>query len=368
MLLRKIAASLLPGKAYKVLAGFAQRLRQRRLAVKAMLFRLPPPMLRMVRRWLYPEVLSIFLTTRCNLRCFICNRHDHKGEDLQFENIYKLKNAIRYASVIDLTGWGECFLYPRFDDVLRYIFSLNGSRNLIQISTNGTLLSRSRAELLKGHIRSIVISVNAASAATYNRDMEQGDYQKTLASIRVFLAALNQSERSRVRLHFVAHRDNYHEIPDFVRLAQSVGVTSVSVGHYLVDREGREEYALLANKDGYNAAVSQAEKIGRELGVVLQARSFFSEGKEGNVKCYDPVSACFIRISGDVSPCCYCGSYSIGNVYRNDFESVWFGEEYARLRRVRHLPACKTCSPLISFDDPRAHLTAYYKEKDSQVL
>jgi len=65
-----------------------------------------------IRRYKYPRIVYIFLTTRCNLRCFICRRENFKSEELEFNNILKLEKAIRYADTIDLTGWGECLIYP----------------------------------------------------------------------------------------------------------------------------------------------------------------------------------------------------------------------------------------------------------------
>jgi len=87
----------------------------------------------------YPSVLAIFLTTKCNLRCLICRREGVTGENMGFENIYKLEKAIRFAQIIDLTGWGEPLIYPKFEDVLNYIFSINEGE-VIQITTNGTKL------------------------------------------------------------------------------------------------------------------------------------------------------------------------------------------------------------------------------------
>jgi len=87
----------------------------------------------------YPSTLAIFLTTNCNLRCFICRREGFKGQNLEFENIFKLINPIRFAKTIDLTGWGEPFIYPKFVEILDFIYSINPMK-LIQITTNGTRL------------------------------------------------------------------------------------------------------------------------------------------------------------------------------------------------------------------------------------
>lgn len=312
----------------------------------------------------YPSFLSIFLTTRCNLKCFICNRDDFKGEDLKFENVYKLVNAIKNAKKVDLTGWGECLLYPRFNDVLEYIYSLNSNKDLIFITTNGTRLSEHTADLLNGHLNMLIISLNAATAETYNRDMKNGNFDKTLSAIRAFLSKLEPQELYKVKLHFVAHSENIHEIPEFVDLAKRLGIAAVSIGHFLISRPKNFRYSLLHVKDQYNLAVDQALNLGRKLGVFVTARKFYSEGPRPNNECRSPFEQCFIGVDGKVSPCCFSGGHYMGNVYETSFEDVWFGEEYRKLREKRYLSCCRTCVPFTPFDEDNAHFTAHFKETD----
>lgn len=228
----------------------------------------------------YPLFLSIFLTTRCNLRCFVCNRDGHKGKDLEFENIYKLANAIKHAKKVDLTGWGECFLYPRFEEVLNYIYSLNSKEDLIFITTNGTRLSKRIAGLLTGRLNFFLISLNAATPETYNRDMQNGDFEKTLAGIQSFLSGLSEKDHSKLELHFVAHAENFHEIPDFVVLANKLGIPAVSIGNYLISRVERFWYSLLHVKEEYNLMIDRARDLGGKLGVSVAGHKFFTETKK----------------------------------------------------------------------------------------
>lgn len=335
-----------------------------RETARRFLLRRPVSLMNRYPGLLYPKVLSICLTTRCNLRCFICRREDVRVQDLDFGNLPRLKNAIRHASTIDLTGWGECLVYPKFEEVLSYILSLNGRDGLIQITSNGTLLSGRIAALLAGHMRRMNISLNAACEETYNREMKHGDFGKTMRNIRGFASALGEGDRRKINFHFVAHTENFREIPDFIRLARDTGVSSVTIGQYLVGIEEHHRFSLLNAKEEYNAVLHDADRLARELGVLLVARRFFGEEAAAGFECNDPYDACFVEVDGRVGPCCFCGSYRIGNVFESGFESVWFGEGYRKLRERRYLPACRSCSPFIPFDDPGAHFTAYLKEKE----
>lgn len=335
-----------------------------REARRDMLLRRPVSFLGRYPAGLYPRFLSICLTTRCNLRCFICRREGHRGGDLDFGKLDFLSNAIRNAAVIDLTGWGECLLYPRFDDVLGRVFSLNGRGSLIRITTNGTRLSRELGRLLSGRLHGLVVSLNAASPETYAREMPPGDLGKTLDGVREFLSALTPADRAKVVFHFVAHAGNFGEIPDFVRLARAAGVPTVNVGQYLVDIPEHHGYTLLNVREAYDRVAGEARALGRELGVAVFARRFGEKDGRGGSACRDPYDSCFVEMDGRVGPCCFCGTWRIGNAFEAGFEAVWFGPAYRRLRRERHLPACRTCSPFLPFDDPRTHFTAHFKERE----
>jgi len=357
----------LPERMYdSVLAGY-RILRDRlpdREAIRRLLLRRSGSRNGRYPGWLYPKLLSICLTTRCNLRCFICRREEVRGRDLEFGNLPRLEHAIRHAETIDLTGWGECLVYPKFEEALSYILSRNGRDGLIQITSNGTLLSGRIAALLAGHIRRVNLSLNAAREETYNREMQHGDFGKTMRNIRAFADALGEEDRRRINFHFVAHTENFREIPEFLRLARDTGISSVSIGQYLVGIAEHHRFSLLNAMEEYNEVLCESDRLARELGVHLAARRFFGEEAAPAFECNDPYDACFVEVDGRVGPCCFCGSYRIGNVFESGFEAVWFGEEYRKLRKRRYLPACRSCSPFIPFHDPAAHFTAYLKEQE----
>jgi len=352
----KFIKRTLPLPVFRAIKRFYELSSPRRL-----IFLLPH---KLFSRYQYPQLLTLTLTTRCNLQCFICRREEFRGEDLEFENIYKLKKAIARARWVMLRGFGEPLLYPRFDDVLDYIYSLNPRKDLIQITTNGTRLSKQIADLLRGHLHSITISLNAAAPETYNRDMKNGKFHKTLNAIQDFFSGLDKKDRGKVTLFFVAHTRNFRELPDFVMLAKELGISSVSVGQYLVGSPEHSQYSLFHVKEEYNAIVEQAQSLGKELGIVFFARRrFFNEKRLSPRQCLSPFTECLIEVKGTASPCCYCGSYRIGNVFETNFESVWFSEDYRQLRKKRHLEACRNCILFLPLDDYRTHFTPSFQEK-----
>jgi molybdenum cofactor biosynthesis enzyme MoaA len=79
-----------------------------------------------------------------------CRLQNYKGTSIEFDEIRKLESAIRNARVIDVTGWGEPFFYPRLQEVVEYILSVNtDTPHLIQVTSNGTLLSSKWGQLAR---------------------------------------------------------------------------------------------------------------------------------------------------------------------------------------------------------------------------
>lgn len=342
----------------------------------------------------YPSKLTLALTDRCNLKCFICTREEFeaesggRGEHLPQDCLHAMAEPIRHAEIIQLSGFGETFLYPKFEESLRFIYDLNPRDNLIYLISNGTLLSRKWGELLDGRLNYLAISLNAANPQQYREDMhpylykytretapaayrgkrfaEDNDrerpceFEKVLAAISDFMSALGPESRKRVGLHYVVHAENFAQMPDFVELAHRLGVSVVDFNPYLVNRIEHIDYSLYFHKEAYNRALDEAQALARRYGIRAQGRHFgqetkreFNQGRD----CQWPSEQSLVMTRGNISACCFSGGDFMGHIFQEgrSFEDIWFGQGYARLRRERYLSACQTCNLFQTFDDWRTH-------------
>jgi hypothetical protein len=85
--------------------------------------KLPPSL----RRFSYPAFLSVALNTHCNAACFFCREADYKGELVNFDDLPRLDEGVRNARVLEFTGWGEPFFYPRLAEVIERWIALNAT-------------------------------------------------------------------------------------------------------------------------------------------------------------------------------------------------------------------------------------------------
>jgi MoaA/NifB/PqqE/SkfB family radical SAM enzyme len=317
-------------------------------------------------RYTYPPVISIALSSHCNAACFFCRTAEYKGTSIEFDEIKKLESAIRNARVVDLTGWGEPFFYPRLREVVEYILSVNTSTpHLIQVTSNGTLLSKDWGKLLAGKINNVIISMNAGSSATYAEQMAYKNNRftldRTIESIREFMGELTIADRSRVILHMVANTGNFREISPMMSVAKELGITYVNVGNFICADAAHMSKTLWNVKEEYNAEIENARKFGAEIGVGINARTFFVDEKKqmGAELCVAPFDQFFIEMQGTTAPCCFMGGERMGNVYQDGFEAVWFSDLMNKLRADRFLPPCKVCTVFTPFDDQASHISAF---------
>ena len=292
-----------------------------------------------------------------------------------------------------MTGFGETFLHPQLGEALDYIYSINPRRDLIEFVSNGTLLTRAWGEKLDKRLNNLAISLNAALPETYKRDMypylyrytrqsapeayrgkqfaeDNGrerpcQFERTVGRIADFMSGLGPQSARRVALHYVVHRDNIDEMPEFVRLAKNLGISLVNFTHYMVNRVENIDFSVFFQKQRYNAAVDGAVVLGRELGVTVNARRFFEEeirSFDAERDCRWPIEQAIVFTPGQTAPCCHIGGVDLGNAFEKGFEAVWNGEPYRKLRRERWLNACQNCILFQTFDDWKAHFHPLVKQ------
>jgi radical SAM protein with 4Fe4S-binding SPASM domain len=184
-----------------------------------------------------PSINSIFLhiTKRCNLSCKHCYVVGPPDSDLPVSLILRMIDEVQdhRCSSVTLSG-GEPLLHPE----IRTILSYASHKTKLQILTNGTLITKEMAALLGEAVSAIQISVDGSAQEIHDAIRGEGSFDRTMTAVeRLQKAGL----ADRITLSTTIMRQNLHDLPDVIALAERLGIPSV---RFLPLRKSGRAHAL----------------------------------------------------------------------------------------------------------------------------
>ncbi len=171
--------------------------------------------------WPLPKELNLCFDHSCNLACPSCRKsiqvsQDEERRQAEIISALIIDQLVPTAEEITLSGYGDPFASPVYWGLLCHLNSLAAPPRL-RLHTNGQLFTKERwAELpnLHSRVRSVEISVDAATPQTYQINRAGGSFARLLDNL-TFLKELGYP----LTLSMVVQQNNYREIPHFIELA-----------------------------------------------------------------------------------------------------------------------------------------------------
>ncbi len=163
---------------------------------------------------------SIDLTYRCNNNCRHCwlripPTAAEKKEELTFEEI---KSIVDEAKKMGCRRWlisgGEPMLRPDFAEIFDYITANPAS---YIINTNGALITPKIAQLMKRKGMKMVALYGATGGVHDRITRNPGSFEATMRGFRYLKEA-----GAGFIVQLIPMRDNYHQFPEMVKLAESL--------------------------------------------------------------------------------------------------------------------------------------------------
>jgi len=168
-----------------------------------------------------PCHLEVDFSSRCNYRCPMC--HQSKLDMGRFElgpaEIDAIVDSLPYRETVMIAGLGEPLLYPGLGRFLPYLKRYRCGTHLF---TNGELID-SRLGLIKD-IDRISVSLDGATAATFETLRKGGHFDKVVANIRALRAA---APKTCLTTSTMVSKVNLREIAAIVALAGSLSMQQV---------------------------------------------------------------------------------------------------------------------------------------------
>ncbi|GCF10263.1 radical SAM protein [Dictyobacter arantiisoli] len=319
-----------------------------------------------------PRSIYIEPTSRCNEFCQQCPRtllSREDDRDLTFENFLSIVEQFPVLERVVLHGLGEPLLNKDLPRMVRY---LKDRGTYVLFNSNGIALTEARGQaLIDAGLDEYRLSMDGSTRETYAQVRGVDAFDKIWRNVGAFIKLQQAQDASKpaVSLWFTAMRENLHELPGLVNLADVHGVREIYLQRLVYFEEGlaASKQALFHRSSPEELAIiRQAEERCKEHGILFKAagaatplqsviRDFGERPWSG---CQRPYNLTYITSSGNVLSCCFApfGHRSakeyreervLGNIFQESIEQIWHGERYNEFRRAfesdspaRHCAQC----------------------------
>lgn len=288
-----------------------------------------------------PLALFVELTQNCNLRCPMCRFGEKYDPALNMEEevfTRLTEELFPYAHLVDVRGWGESTMLPRFGE---FVARALAHRVQLRLVTNAMVNRRPVWDMMMRAHGIVMVSCDAATPELFAKLRAGGTLDRLTGTVRSLVEARNRHEapRDSVSLNTIASIDNLDELPDIVRLAARLDVASVVV-HPIVT--GLDDPAHLRNDLARTQqAYEDTAEAGRTEGVLVQIGaapdpSLALPEMVRRPACMHPWSYAYVRYDGGVGFCDHLiggdGEFTLGSLRDSSFEEIWNGEKWQALR------------------------------------
>lgn len=193
-----------------------------------------------------PVSMAFALSNRCNLACAMCSPalsstiQRRAGllpladpyDDLFFEDLDAFLPGLRFAKFLG----GEPFLIPGHQRIWDRLVEV-GARPRLHVTTNGTVWTDRVERLLDEFVVDLSVSVDGASAATYEAVRDGADFSVVRRNVERFGSACHRSG-AELRINFCLMPATAHELFDVLAWADGLGapvsvIVVTDTGHAL---------------------------------------------------------------------------------------------------------------------------------------
>lgn len=334
--------------------------------------------------------LSVFIhvNNKCNLKCKMCDAGQANKDSMFYKNlvgeetdtmpieVFKIIiDKIKHFKPFIGIPATEPLLYPYLIPAIEYVTS-HSLR--CSIATNGTLLESMAGDIVKTGLTKIIISLDGPTDIHDRIRGVEGTYKNVLAGIiRLDAAKKNIGNKNpSIYINYVISEDNYSKITEFIKgfPLDIVKQIDFRVMFYCTDKIAKKHNDIFGKKyDATSACLSGGIDLSKINTDILyeqikeavskygkKCKFFFNLGREelrlyyhepevfiDSTKCVFPWYTMQVSTNGDVIPPQRCYHNVFGNIYKEDFGTVWNGnkmQDFRKdLRKIGRFPACTRC-------------------------
>ncbi|MCL2718846.1 MAG: SPASM domain-containing protein [Lachnospiraceae bacterium] len=251
-----------------------------------------------------PRVVSLEVTTRCQLDCIYCTKDKNQLSDLDINKTEASANNLENIEHIIICGIGESFCYPK---IYELIWKL--SRFKIWIITNGGVPIDFKKLNKEKNVKSIIFSIDTASEEDMNlicRNYNFNILSKNLSELIKHPDIVGS-------INSTINHINLFKLENLISFSRKNNLQAINFSLPIGEIDFIKSNSVIIRQQMKNVV-----KKSLPMGVIIS--NFY------RVNCNTKKSIVpNIRINGDIFPCCN-GLYKgvkIGNIYHDNLGKVW---------------------------------------------
>ena len=289
--------------------------------------------------------LIVTLSSRCNLRCIMCEvcRTDWEIPPKALEQITEV---FPYLENISWQG-GEPFLLEYFGSFFSRAASFKNIKQTIV--TNGLLISEAWAEKLVNNNVELTFSIDGLTRQVYEHIRRGAAFDNVIRSVKLVnrMRKNNPSSRITTRLHVVIMKSNYHQLGEFVDFAKEYEFQALHLMPVQGEVAGIENVFSPPDKNvirHISAMKKTIEEKAKKYNLLLlnalpedtahkdEQIPLSPEGQDGQPLCQMPWQQLNIDPGGGVRPGCLCLK-TVGSILENRIMDMWNNDAMQSYRK-----------------------------------
>ena len=344
-----------------------------------------------------PETISLFLTFKCNLTCYMCGQwgdqgvfkefgHETLRQQLSFDEIKRLVDDLAsYRPNITLFG-GEPMLYKNWTDVVAYIKQKGMRCNMV---TNGTLMSVYAERIINSGMDEIILSLDGTEEIHDKTRGEEGTFRSLAEGVATVARLRSEANANHPKLNIncTIAETNYANLEELVDIAEAMGADNINFHHLLfLNQQAYDEHSEIFKKNFGQITPDWAGFIWKELPKIdpeillrsldkiqnrksrvnvsvypnytpEEVRDYYTrfefESTSYQNRCVSLWMTAYIMPDGEVRPY-HTMNFSPGNIHDASFNQIWNNKVYRSYRslvkRRKRFPVCaKGCTELYRY-------------------
>lgn len=295
-----------------------------------------------------PNNLSIRVNEMCNARCKMCNLPIYRTPpEFDIKLFKKLISEVKSFKPVISLKMTEPTLKKDLCEFVK-ICSQNGLESVV--TTNGFLLPKLAEDLVKAGLTKIQISVDEIGNKHDEIRRLKGCFKNAVRGIKKLVYYKEKyNSKLKIFVNFTIFDENYMSMMKFLKYFEKFPLEFLKFSHVNfpiseIPRkiDTKKLYRLIKQIKGRKNKVRVKflpDLNEKELYEYYHEKKFL----KGYSKCYIPYTHCIIDYNGDVKPDARCTEEILGNIKKQKFLDIWYGEKYRKFRERLKKEPFKIC-------------------------